>query len=191
MKYPFDERNRCDYNALSVKLQESLERISSERTPDGVIMHEPTAKTLAKLAGCSLATIYARQGQEPLDPVLKLRQIQSQRNLQPTQPSRNSKPNRYVSKQHLQSASTHIQEKALLQNQLVSALDEATRWNKKWMDESQKKRGVDEQNLRLVQKVAALEEQIKKLTMQTGKVLGSAVTVLKRVPIAKKRHLGN
>lgn len=188
MKFPFEERNRRDYDALSVKLQEGLERISSERTADGIIMHEPSAKTLANLAGCSLATIYARQGQEPFDPVLKLRQIQLERVSQRTQITSNSKAARYVSREHKQSVSAHIQEKALLRNQLVSALDEATRWNKKWMDESQKRRSVDEQNSRLIQKVASLEEQIRTLVPGNGRPSLSVVTELKCPPNAKKKR---
>lgn len=71
-----------------------------------------------------------------------------------------------ITKEHLLSVSTHVEDKIRWRRELCLALDEATRWNRKFMDGSQQKCSVDAQNARLIQKVAALEERVGKLTNQ-------------------------
>lgn len=166
MKFPFDERNRRDFAALSVRLHQGLQRISSERHANGAWIYAPSARVLATLAECSLATIYARQGAEPIDPIAKLREVKAQRLAPPIQPATRGKRRLTITKEHLLSVSTHVEDKIRLRRELCLALDEATRWNRKFMDGSQQKCSVDAQNARLIQKVAALEERVVKLTNQ-------------------------
>ena len=166
VKFPFDERNRRDFDALSIRLHQGLQRISSERHANGAWIYAPSARVLATLAECSLATIYARQGAEPIDPIAMLREVKAQRLAPPIQEVARVKRRLTINKDHLLSISVHVEDKIRLRRELCLALDEATRWNRKFMDGSQQKCSVDAQNARLIQKVVALEERVGNLTNQ-------------------------
>ena len=187
MKFPFDERNRRDYDALSIRLRQGLQQITSERHTNGAWIYTPSARVLATLADCSLATIYARQGAEPIDPIAKLREVKAQRLRLPIQAGARGKRRLTITKEHLLSVSTHVEDKIRLRRELCLALDEATRWNRKFMDGSQQKRSVDAQNARLIQKVAALKERVGKLTNQIERLTDLRDCSPTVIPVTEKK----
>ena len=166
MKLPFDERNRRDYIAISERLRSGIARISDERSEFGGYQHAASSIVLAQLAGCSVATIYARQGSTEIDPVASLRSIKAARfeEQRRNQPTRNPRPR--VTKEHLRDVSELIDLNEKLREEVKLALDEATRWNYLHSELTRKYRALTASNIRLVEKIAVLEEKISDLTEQ-------------------------
>jgi hypothetical protein len=181
VKLPFDDRNREDYIAISERLQAGLARISDERTESGGYEHAASSKVLAQLAGCSVATIYARQGSAVVDPIANLRSIKAARLEEQRRNGAIRNPRHRISKEHLRNIGEHIEANEKLRANVKLALDEATRWNHLHSALMLKHRTLTALNNRLVEKIVVLETRITDLTQQ-GEGLPKSQTVDRKSP---------
>lgn len=171
MKLSFDERNRQDYIAISERLRSGITRITDERSESGGYLHAASSTVLAQLAGCSVATIYARQGSTVIDPVASLNSIRAARleEQRRNQPTRNTRLR--VTKEHLRDVSELIDINEKLREEVKLALDEATRWNYLHSELIRKYRALTASNIRLVEKIAVLEAKTRTETSGREKTI--------------------
>jgi hypothetical protein len=157
MKHPFDERNQQDYLALSERLIAGLKRISEERNESGDYKYAASSAVLARVAECSVATLYARQKSTDLDPILSLKAIKSESLEEQRRTHRSQKKRIQITKQHLMDVSEHIEINNKLREETRLALDEVSRWNYLYLDAKMKCRELKATNTRLVEKITILE----------------------------------
>lgn len=168
MSLPFDKRNAEDYLVMSARLRAGLARIADERTASGEYQHSASSKVLAQLAGCSVATIYARQASTVFDPIAELRSIKAARRDEQRRKQVSPKPRRGTTQAHVREVSDDFAANAKLRVDLGHALDEATRWHHLHEEVAHAHRALTALNSRLIEKIAVLERRIGELMQQAA-----------------------
>jgi hypothetical protein len=118
-----------------------------------------------------VATLYTRRGTSPVDPIAGLKEIKRNRVSGKPNQSKTKSIQIRLTNDHLLSLDAHITANKQLKADLTRALDEATRWHNMYLDLTHKKRLVDEQNVRLCEKLALLETQSPQRTELTNSAI--------------------